>query len=117
MIEGNKPVTDLREWWPWCFCGAPWEAGNALLRCLDAVNDRAARTLPGGDDPWRHIAPGDEGLRWMAMYVLAELDLTEHGGSVQGAWLTPRGESVRELLRAELARGPDAFLDPAGDDE
>jgi hypothetical protein len=93
-----------------CGCGNPEEELVFLRKVLEAYD--ACKTgmeqgewvakredieacFGGNDDFWRHY-----------VYWLAALDLTEHGGSVFGAWLSDEGRRVLELLR--LAEDMDA---------
>lgn len=82
----------LDEWF--CGCGSPEEASRALLALL--------RLHPmyehGGE---LHDWVGDDGLEYLLLYMLDRLELTEHGGSVHGGWLTDKGEAVKAALERE----------------
>jgi hypothetical protein len=43
------------------------------------------------------------GLQYLVLYMLDHLDLTEHGGTVGGGWLTDKGKSVLDALQREAA--------------
>lgn len=102
----NGPMTreELRvvisDWF--CGCGSPEAACKSLLRLL---------SLHPMYDHWRDAEAwvGDEGLLYLLLYQLDRLELTEHGGSVSGAWLTPKGEAVRDALGREEADGFEAL--------
>lgn len=89
----------LQKWF--CGCGSPQTASDALLRILEAYTERE----PPNDyfKAWRLIDEWfpDEGMRYLALYWLTDLDLIEHGGSVNASWLTGLGERVRDALRRE----------------
>lgn len=84
----------LQEWF--CGCGNPEDAADALLRLL-----RLHPMYEHGKelDEW----VGDNGLAYLLLYSLDRYDLTEHGGSVMGAWLTEKGTAVRDALAREEA--------------
>jgi len=86
----------LSEWF--CGCGSPEAACGALLRLL---------SFHPMYEHWRNAQAwvGNEGLLYLLLYQLDRLELTEHGGSVGGAWLTPKGEAVRDALAREQADG------------
>jgi hypothetical protein len=82
-----------------CGCGSPEDAAGALLKLL--------RLHPGYEhqrelDEWLP----DAGVRYLLLYQLDRAELTEHGGSVGGAWLTDRGKALRAGLEQE---GTDDF--------
>lgn len=79
-----------------CGCGSPEVATAALLRLLrlhplyDPSHQRELQAwLP------------DEGVRYLLLYQLDRLELTEHGGTVDGAWLSETGEALRAALERE----------------
>lgn len=67
-----------------CACGSPWIILNGLEKYLDVVEKREYRE--------------DENFLLYA-YVADRAKLTDHGGSVYGAWLTDKGEEILNLLR------------------
>ena len=67
-----------------CGCGSPDTILRNLERYLDIVEKRKY--------------PKSDGLLVYA-YVADAAKLTDHGGSVYGAWLTDKGEKVLRLLR------------------
>lgn len=76
-----------------CLCGRPEDACASLLRLLELhpLYDHLDEV-----DAW--IA--DSGVKYLLLYMLDKWDLTEHGGGVGGAWLSPLGIEVRDALRA-----------------
>jgi hypothetical protein len=68
--------------------GAPWEPGGKIRPC-------------GVDEAVAVIRDDPEAAAWALLYMLDAWQLTEHGGSVNGAWLTPRGEQAAEIFAAE----------------
>lgn len=48
------------------------------------------------------------------MLVLGHLDcqeLTEHGGTIEGAWLTEKGEEIKQALEREESDGFAALME------
>ena len=88
-----------------CGCDSPEAASAALLRLLDLhpLYDHRAEF-----ETW---IP-DNGIADLLLYMLDSFELTEHGGTVGGAWLTPKGERIREALRRESTNN---FMDLHGD--
>ena len=91
----------LQGWF--CGCGSPEAAAAALLRLL--------RLHPAYDhaEELETLVP-DNGIRHLLLYHLDQLDLTEHGGNIGGAWLTDKGEMVLDALTREEADGFVALL-------
>ncbi len=95
-----------------CVCGVPEEVLEHLrdvLRILDARSreSRAQNPRPKYEDSaWAKRTEeldkllGDGMLYWLTLYWLDSLDLTEHGSTVSGSWLTPEGESVLAMLNS-----------------
>lgn len=90
-----RPACDLVDrFWSFaklCTCGNPEDLAGLVLAGLDA-----------------HHAPGDLGHAWPGEWVAANLalaymldawELTEHGSTIHGGWLTPDGAALREALR------------------
>lgn len=77
----------------WCGCGNPEDVDRMMLAYLTA---RAEEDWP---------KPRAEGVsddaEMLLAYIADELEWTEHGGSVGGAWLTDDGkEAMRNLTAA-----------------
>jgi hypothetical protein len=90
----------LDKWF--CGCGMPEAAAKALLRLLQLhpLYEHQAEI---------HEMLPDDGVRHLLFYQLDALDLTEHGGSVGGAWLTDKGKEVRAALEAEASTAFEAL--------
>lgn len=76
-----------------CGCGNPEDAAATLLRLLEL------HPAYEHGKQLEELVP-DTGARYLLLYSLDRYELTEHGGSVMGAWLTPKGEALRDGLRA-----------------
>jgi hypothetical protein len=92
----------LQDWF--CGCGEPDEAAKALLRLL------RLHPLFDNREAFEAWLP-DVGLQNLVLYSLDRKELTEHGGSVGGGWLTPLGEQVLSALAAEEADGFEALTE------
>jgi hypothetical protein len=87
-----------------CGCGDP-EAAYSLVR--DILN-----LAPFYDD-WKAVrdlfgeGPASEGAYYLVLYLIDGAGLIEHGGSIGGSWLTPKGTHYRELMRMHGYRDAD----------
>lgn len=97
--EGLRMVLD--EWF--CGCGNPEDAAGALLRLL-----RLHPLYEHHDEFDEWITDG--GVAMLLLYQLDRLELTEHGGSVGGGWLTEKGTAVRDALAREEVDGFEALF-------
>jgi hypothetical protein len=79
-----------------CGCGNP-ETAAARLRDLLALHP-----LFDHRPEFEQLVP-DDGIQHLLLYTLDHFDLTEHGGTVGGGWLTPKGQAVLEALNVEAA--------------
>lgn len=82
----------LNDWF--CGCADPASAAKALhdllaLHPLYENRDKVPALLP-------------EHLESLVLYTLDHFDLTEHGGTVGGGWLTEKGQVVLEALKLEV---------------
>jgi hypothetical protein len=101
-----KPMTrpELRvelEWF--CGCGSPDDAAAMLLKLL------RLHPLYENRPAFEELIP-DDGLQYLVLYQLSDRDLTEHGGTCGGGWLTEKGEAVKGALEAEQEDGFDALF-------
>jgi len=88
-----------------CACGSPEKAVGALLRLL-----RLHPLFEHREEFEKWIT--DEGIAYLLLYMLDSDDLTEHGGSVGGGWLTENGHGLRDGLLRESADDYEALLAP-----
>lgn len=79
----DELVDEIMYMFDFCTCGAPDVFAEQLYEYLKIVE---SRTVP--DDTY--IA---------YMYLADKAGLTEHGGSVFGAWLTIKGEKLLERMK------------------
>lgn len=96
-----------------CECGNPEDVLELLRRALRGmVNRRDMETH--GKSYWternemavrqeRKGLPDDEACALLMRYLMASINLTEHGGAVYGSWLTPKGEALLAFLDAKPA--------------
>lgn len=89
---------ELRIWLGerFCGCGSPEDAAAALLRLLrlHPLHENRASF-----EAWIK----DSGVEYLLLYQLDRDDLTEHGGTVGGGWLTDKGTALRDALAREEA--------------
>jgi hypothetical protein len=87
--------------WPFCGCGCPEVAAGTLLRLL-RLHPLYEHERYLEFEGWI----GDEGVRYLLLYALDGKGLADHGGIISMAWLTDKGDAVRDALTREEA---DAF--------
>lgn len=75
-----------------CGCGSPESAFEGLKAILEL------HPLHDHRPEIEALIP-DERLEYLILYMLDHLDLTEHGGTVGGGWLTETGQAVLDALR------------------
>lgn len=97
-----------------CGCNQP-EAAYYLVRdILDLA------PFYDGDN-WRKVQAliGSDGAFQIVIGLLNKLELLEHGGSMGGSWITPKGEYVRSLLHRHpwYTTGSDDGTEPNGVDD
>jgi hypothetical protein len=92
-----EPEDFLAENCGFCGCGSPEEAAQWLLNLLELMplfEKNHAEALEA-------LIP-TPGQYWFTLYMLDKLDLINHGTSIRGAWLTPKGETTLKFLRQQL---------------
>lgn len=91
-----------------CGCGHPAAAVALIRRLLDLApfHDHPAETTA--------VFHGDPGVEHLTLSILDQVGLTEHGGSLQGSWLTDKGEAVRRLMALAGPGRLDDVLDSTG---
>ena len=110
----------------WCGCGNPADALAFMRDALEALWNKSeagqAAThgeIINGTNPAyeaasareKELLPLDCPLALSYRYMLCAHDLTEHGGSVYGSWLTDKGNAVLAMLSSA------GDLEDAMDDE
>ncbi|MER5608204.1 hypothetical protein AB0F93_00340 [Micromonospora tulbaghiae] len=93
--ELHEARRTVRQFWNYanlCYCGTPSELMRLILGALDAHGQ-------AGD--WREDERPDlsNPTHLLLAYQLDAWDLTEHGTSLGGAWLTRDGIRLRDALR------------------
>lgn len=86
-----------------CGCGRP-TAG--IQRLLDLLR---IHPLYEHQDELERLLP-DDGIRMLVLGQLDHAELTEHGGTIEGAWLTEKGEAVKAALEVEESDSFEAML-------
>ncbi len=85
-----------------CGCGDPESTRLWLLKVLRAIDaeNRTYQSIAAamGLDP-------DGDARYFILYTLDAMGLTEHGGSVNGCWLTDEGKQMIKNLESEKLEG------------
>ena len=79
-----------------CGCGSPEAAWATIYHLL------ALHPLYDSQDELQERYP-ELGSRMLMLGRLDELGLTEHGGTIEGGWLTKKGEQVKAALKRERA--------------
>lgn len=69
-----------------CCCGDVSKGLKAIKECLEAVESKEAKD----ESDFRF---------YVLFYVLDKLELTEHGFSIYGSWLSEKGKDVLTVLR------------------
>lgn len=96
-FDGTMTTEQLAVELDWfCGCGQPEGAAKSLLELLEMF------PLYNSQQEFQNWMPTDWGQRYLFLYAIDHIaEWIEHGGSVGGSWLTPRGEAVRAALRRE----------------
>jgi len=88
-----------------CGCGDPQMVADLVVRLLTEGkrwDDQPDLVRPCGvEAATAIIKQNPEAAAWALLYMLDHWQLTEHGGSVNGAWLTLRGTQVAAILAAD----------------
>lgn len=69
-----------------CCCGDVSKGLKAIKECLEAVESKEAKDV-------------NDFRFYVLFYVLDKLELTHHGFSVCGSWLSEKGKDVLTVLR------------------
>ena len=86
--------SELLEALGFCGCGNPEDAVVFFFDLLDSYANQAS-----WEEKEKLVLNNPVGATNVCMYLADKLGLTEHGGSIYGAWLTPAGEKVHEYLK------------------
>lgn len=91
-----KVIADL----PLCGCGSPEPAYELVVELLKLVpfyerQPDEIRTLTGQSD----------GVHYLVLGSLDHADLIEHGTSIDGSWITPKGEWFLKAVEAAGGAG------------
>jgi len=79
-----------------CGCGCPRDVHKFLLECM-ASNSDSHPNLIDHKKVVELIKANPEVVAEFVLHFLDDRDLTEHGGSVYGSWLTERGKQALEV--------------------
>lgn len=82
-----------------CGCGCPEEVHRFTMKCVGAFDrDKVGWGGETGIAAIRSVVSADpEAAAYFIAYAIENMDLTEHGGSVGGSWLTERGKQFLEI--------------------
>ena len=78
-----------------CGCGSPGEVHQFLLDCMSATKETS--DILDYEKIKDLIKANPDTVTQLVLHFLDSRDLTEHGGSVWGSWLTDRGKQVLEI--------------------
>lgn len=90
--ELDEKLDEVFNEFGYCRCGMPEHAAKYLLKVLTLLDRKPGAAAP---DVIKEL--GEPAM--LVLYALDKEGLIEHGGSVLGAWLTPRGRDTMETLR------------------
>ena len=79
-----------------CGCGDPDRVHQFLIDCLGSASDDFPSLLDV-DKVQNLILSRPQVVAEFVLHFLDSVNLTEHGGSVYGSWLTDRGSQVLEI--------------------
>lgn len=84
-----------------CDCGHPWDVQSFIVDCLRSFGSPekiyAGARPPGIDGVEKLVLAHPRAAAEFISHILNDRDLLEHGGSVFGSWLTPRGQQFIEV--------------------
>lgn len=97
--EALRTVGQFMQFIGLCHCGAPEGFLGEVMRGLDC------HPGPGEPRPARRLKTDDR-ADMLILYLLDCWDLTDHGTTILGGWLTPDGVRLRDALHTiELTDG------------
>lgn len=77
-----------------CTCGNPDYEIERIIHVLEILKNRT-------DEAYAELCEESNGYQ-IYLYLLDERGFTEHGFSIYGSWLTPKGEALYVALKYEL---------------
>jgi hypothetical protein len=86
----SEVINELFDLFGFCPCGAPWKVATYIREYLTEISK----------DLNKRVNLKQDAAYWMAGYLCDAHGLTEHGGSVGGAWLTDLGKEWLEKLKS-----------------
>lgn len=106
-VDDTKPYYQHEDGVDWpeavlelCRCGSPEEVVDAMGEYLERVEEWTSK--PWGDKgKGSPIGKDNHSADLLLAYFAADRNLTDHGGSIYGAWLSDAGKRWLELWRAE----------------
>lgn len=98
---------EMRNKLPLCGCGNPADALLLVRKILSALDDPIHKVNFAG---LREAVPGT-GARMLILGSLTEANLIEHGGGIDGSWLTEDGSRFLTAMRAAFAEGDEDAAD------
>lgn len=92
-------IKEIETWFSnnFCGCGQP-EKAVCFLRELFSMFQENENNMIDSDRCKELEEKYNEGLVLYELYILTNMDFIEHGGSVYGSWLTPKGKLLREYF-------------------
>lgn len=85
----NEVIKEMFDLFGFCSCGNPWKATEYIKKYLTEIS----KDMDKRGDLESDVA------YWLTAYLCDAHGLTEHGGSVGGAWLTELGKEWLEKLK------------------
>lgn len=79
-----------------CGCGCPEDVHKFLIDCMSAIRDDSDSIIDY-KKVMEIITADPETVAEFVLHFLDSRELTEHGSSVYGSWLTDRGKQFLEI--------------------
>jgi hypothetical protein len=96
----GDPPDNVHQWFGQYFCGCGYsdEAIAALREVLDIYQEREDFVAVNLDKLKAFEEKHSRGFAMMLLYFMDGTGITEHGGSVYGAWMTNLGKDLKGFL-------------------
>ena len=91
MTEQTNEEQYLCNFLDFCGCGNPEEALKYIARHLQNIKDKVSGHITYEEYRAKYTS---EGEYYFILYFLDYKNLTEHGSSVNGCWLSADGEEI-----------------------